>query len=262
MLTAQEPLLAARPTDGTPVESAPPRVFPKFQVRSVKTYQLKDQQLTIQAVAAPSLPQAIKNNSAPLSERELAEYRKTSEFQKFLAARKTEASENPYELILLSATVFDREHTYLRWWNGRQAYEAWSNLDFNNLGGFVEFKSGKKRYGLIMGLGNATNAKTQGEPLPPYPQALQAEDAPAFLLIAGDEENIEALAGIEALHQLYANEEETLVAATQGREEAQRVREADLKANPPQKPNITIQVWPKEGSRHFQRNKQGKETGK
>lgn len=262
ILVAQETRLVAPPADGKPSAPAPPRVFPTFEVRSSLTHQLQEQQLTIQTVAPPSLPQPPKSSAKPLSEEELAEYRHSSEFQEFLATRKAEAANSPSELIVLSATIYDRDHTYLRWWHEGQAYEAWSNLDFNYLAGFAEFKSGKKRYGLIMGLGNATSLRAHRELPAPYPAVLQSKEAPAYQLVSGDQENAKALASIDALHQLYAAEEMTLIAATKGREKAQLAREADLKANPPQKPNIIIQVWPKEGSRHFQKSAAGKETAK
>ncbi|MEI6178584.1 MAG: hypothetical protein WCS43_16960, partial [Verrucomicrobiota bacterium] len=51
------------------------------------------------------------------------------------------------------------------------------------------------------------------------------------------------LVPIQSLHDLYNSEYQRLKNAWDGRECARIQHEADLKANPPQPPNITIHVW-------------------
>jgi hypothetical protein len=250
-VTAQETRLVVPPADGTPSPPAPPRVFPEFKVLSSKTQRVEGRNVTIQAVAKPDLPEPTKTTRTQRNEEELAEYRQSAEFQELLAERRAEAAENRMDLILLSATVYDRDHTFLRWWHEGEAYSGYSNIPFTYLGGFAEFKSGHQHYALIMGLGEVDTSKGFNESRPPYPDVLKGEIAPAYVLLSGDESQTEALAGIDALHRLYAAEKETLIAATAGRERARKVREAELKDNPPQKPDVTIQVWPKSGSRYL-----------
>jgi len=68
---------------------------------------------------------------------------------------------------------------------------------------------------------------------------------PNLLLVEGDESNAEATAPLRALTVLLVRERPRLEAARAAREKARRQREADLKAHPPKKKDITIRYWEK-----------------
>jgi hypothetical protein len=63
-------------------------------------------------------------------------------------------------VITLSATVFDREQTMLRWNVGTEEYVAWTNVDFNYLRGLSKFSSHGKSYLLNLGIGDEINSKS------------------------------------------------------------------------------------------------------
>ena len=77
-------------------------------------------------------------------------------------------------------------------------------------------------------------------PVPAIPE-FPAGNA-TFVITSGDP-TAETLASIQSLHDLYNNEHDRLKAAYEGRERAQRLHEAKLKANPPQLKNIVLNYW-------------------
>jgi hypothetical protein len=56
--------------------------------------------------------------------------------------------------ITLSATVFDRQNTRLRWNVGAEEYVAWTNVDFNYFRELSKFTSNGKNYALNLGIGD------------------------------------------------------------------------------------------------------------
>ena len=114
------------------------------------------------------------------------------------------------------------------------------------MGGFSLLESGGKQFAVIMGVGNSTDDVTANPLRPAYPEALAAENVPAYSIVEGNSSNEEALAGMDALHRLYAAEKGTLIAAAAGREEARKAAALERKRNPPQPPDMTIQIWRKE----------------
>ena len=65
----------------------------------------------------------------------------------------------------------------------------------------------------------------------------------ASFQILGKQPAAEVLTAIQSLHDLYNNEHARLLTAHQGREQARLAHEAELKANPPQPQNITLNYW-------------------
>ena len=81
------------------------------------------------------------------------------------------------------------------------------------------------------------------------PGQVEAPEIPAFpagkatFIVDSGNPNQQTLASIQSLHDLYNNEYERLKVAYEGRERAQRLREAELKANPPKPKDIIINYW-------------------
>ena len=224
--------------DGTPAESAPPKELPAFTVRSTTVRQLEDRKIIMQRVSDPGLPDPPPPPPSATKE-ELEALRASPEWQERIANYK------PTKLIILSATVVDGEMTFVRWYHEGEEFQAWSNVNFNHLSGFAEFESNRTRYSFIMAVGDISTAKGRKSVWPGKPPELGV-DYPAFTLVKGDESKGDALAMMIALHDLYENEQDKLVAAHEGRLRASAEREAWLRANPPQPKDTVIQFWRRE----------------
>ena len=224
--------------DGTPAEPAPPKELPAFTVQSTTVRQLADRKIIMQRVSDPGLPAPPPPPPAATKE-ELEALRASPEWQERIANYK------PTKLILLSATVVDGKMTFVRWYHEGEEFQAWSNINFNHLSGFAEFESDKARYGFIMAVGDISSAMERKFEWPGKPPDLGV-DYPAFTLVRGDESKGDALAMMIALHDLYENEQDKLVAAHEGRLRARGEREAWLRANPPQPKDTVIQFWRRE----------------
>jgi len=233
-------------SDGTPAEPAPPKDLPAFTVRSTIVRQLEDRKIIMQRVNDPQLPDPPPPPPSATKE-ELEALRASPEWQERIANYK------PTKLILLSATVVDGKATFVRWYHEGEEFQAWSNVDFNHLSGFAEFESDNTRYGFIMAVGDISTDKERKFEWPGKPPELGV-DYPAFTLVKGDESKGDAVAMMIALHDLYENEQEKLVAAHEGRLRARAEREAWLRANPPQPQDTVIQFWPRKGSRYLENN--------
>jgi hypothetical protein len=238
--------------DGTPAEPAPPRELPAFTIQSTTVRQLEDRKIIMQRVADPQLPDP-PPPPAPATKEELEALRASPEWQERIANYK------PTKLILLSASVVDGKMSFVRWYHEGEEFQAWSNVNFNHLSGFAEFESDKARYGFIMAVGDISSDKERKFEWPGKPPELGV-DYPAFTLVKGDESAGDALAMMIALHDLYENEQDKLVAAHEGRLRARAEREAWLRANPPQPQDTVIQFWPRKGSRYMQQNTNGEGT--
>jgi hypothetical protein len=154
------------------------------------------------------------------------------------------------EHLLLSATVFDRQVTLLRWSHEGEEYEAVSGADFNFLTGFSSVKKGDKRFSMLMMGGNSTRNQNLENALK-IPEGVHSGIA-TFVVTKGDATNAKACEAISVLHELYRNEGNKLRQAYFSREKKRKEREAELRANPAKPKNITLNYWKiqpkKEGS--------------
>jgi hypothetical protein len=164
-----------------------------------------------------------------------------------------------FEALFLSATVYDRRVTELRWWFDNREYRAWSNVDFNYLAGAGEIETEDSVYWLIMGLGNDTaesvaaaneRAATQGwnwHKELPSPVRFNPARAEYFLATENKapEPSAEALAAIDALHRYYDANRARLTEDYEKREAARIAQEQWLKEHPPVPKDTMINFWPK-----------------
>jgi hypothetical protein len=224
--------------DGTPALPASPKELPAFTVRSTTVRQMEDRKIIMQRVSDPGLPDP-PPPPPPTTKEELEALRASPEWQERIDDHKES------KLILLSAAVVDGKATLVRWYHDGEEFQAWSNVNFNHLSGFAEFESDRTRYSFIMAVGDISTAKELELEWPGKPPELGV-DYPAFTLVKGDESKGYALAMMIALHDLYENEQDKLVAAHDGRLRARAEREAWLRANPPQPKDTVIQFWRRE----------------
>lgn len=148
-------------------------------------------------------------------------------------------SQHPRYFIMLSATVYDRRRTLLRWQVGGdypRSYAAWSNIDFNHFSGVGVFDQSGKHFALFMGISNQDTARMAARMAafgriyqPPIPPPL-LEDVPCFVVVEGDPADAGALLPVMALHEYYRSERSRLVTAFAERERQRVAREAAEKA--------------------------------
>lgn len=250
--------------DGTPFPPALPKVIPKFHVETTTLHRLADHDVTMQRVNDPGLP-APPPPEPPLSEKEYEALRASEKWQEVVANHKDS------QMLFLSATVYDHKRTFVRWYrNGTplKSFAAWSNVDFNHVSGMGGFEVEGVQYALLMGIGNddtmrwntqmAKRGREIDEPTAPnFP-----DDRPAFVLVEGDEKDVEGMAPMLGLHQLYKLEKIRLTAAYEGRERARLEHEAYLKAHPPVTPDTVIQFWSRKGKQVGPTNTQNQEDAR
>ena len=226
-----------------PVEAVEP---PDFRVRSSQVQQKADHKLIFQMVEKPVLLEKKKPAASEPTEEELQAMRERVE-----EALPQEAAP---KFVVLSATIYDQQISYVQWLFEKKNFEAWSNLNFNHLSGFTQFQGRGQKYTVMMALTNST-AKYLEQSATEYPEELRfqapegltslEEWGPGYMLVAGDESNDEAMKLMDALHDLYDNEGSRLKAACEERERNRIQREEELRRNPPVKEDVTIHMWKK-----------------
>ena len=174
------------------------------------------------------------------------------------------------EVLMLSATVYDRQVTELRWRSGNRDYHVWSNIDFNYLAGHGEIETEECVYFLIMGLGNETRESVAewNRFAPEWERLAAAEglagqwatkavpDLARFpagrsaYLLSGDPPADDSLAALDALHRYFDANRLRLIADYAQRETARTAREQWLKEHPPTPQDTVINFWPKK-SRNY-----------
>ncbi len=164
--------------------------------------------------------------------------------------------------VLLSATVYDREVTELRWFEEGKTYHVYSNIDFNYITGIGQFETDDTAYLLILGIGNETraavaeaekNAAAQGyvrDTLKSLPDIGQFPQDYSAYFVAEDsaDEDGKAFAALDALHAYYDANRDQLQKAYQEREATRIEQERWLKAHPPVPQNTVINFWPAENT--------------
>jgi hypothetical protein len=260
----------ATPEDGLPefevLESRTERVLreepaPLPDMKPVR----KVVDVTVDVVKDPKIPEP--QEPAPT----VVDPEKAAALRVLMAAR-------PRPVFLnLSAVVYDHECTLLRWrvmgTQGTQGtqrkrviqgtqvpqvpqgieYEAWSNIDWELLCGHGRLTHNGVEYNLFASLflydtaGLQRRAVRLGTPyVPPQIPGLPPDETPAFVVTKGDAADAAATAPITALHEYFTAHRAELVAALDARKEAQRQREAELRANPPEPEDVTVKFWQRE----------------
>lgn len=150
------------------------------------------------------------------------------------------------EVLLLSATVFDRRVTELKWTVGGRQFRAWSNVDFNNFTGVTQVEAGDTIYTVMLALDNQSVADAAAGGLLPkdLPAAGKFPKPVAYFVEQGAEVPAESLAGLDALHAYFeANRGQLIAAAAQ--------RAAQPPPTAPQPAGRTVlEFWPKK-SRNY-----------
>ena len=220
--------------------SESPKLPPiNFQILERQEIQIGDRKIIQNRVAPPVLPEpraVVAQPPAPLS----AESVQT--------ALRREGKKS--EVLFLSATVYDRAVTQLRWFGEAGECRAFSNIDFNFLSGLGEIETEDTVYSILMGLENESRAVPTGQDrggTAQIPLLSQFSPARAEYFVVGDKAKpatAEALAGMDALHRYYDAHRVKLTEDYRKREAARVEREVRLKAHPPVPQDTVINFWP------------------
>jgi hypothetical protein len=164
------------------------------------------------------------------------------------------------EMLFLSATVYDRRVTEVRWSSQGRDYRAFSNIDFHYLAGAGEIETADTVYMLVMGLGDGTseevaafnqNAAARGWPLKTLPAPESFSQTRSEYRLIGETISTaapEALAAMDALHAFFDTNRATLLANYAKREADRIAREQWLKDHPPVPKDTVINFWPKKST--------------
>ena len=211
--------------------------------------------VTLQRIEPPSVPATLRNDEPPTAE----------ELEAAAAFRATLELQKPVIFFTAAATVYDQKATYVRWWAHKDGeirlHECFSNIDWGNLGGFHTFESAGQRYTFLLFTDNRSledlRKARQDHPelaLPALPAHLPdlGVAGPRYTSVGSVDDDDAGMDFMEAVHALYAVEQDRLVQARQDRERNRLLRLEELRRNPPKPKDITIRFW---------RNETGESTG-
>lgn len=241
--------------DGTPPTPVAKPERPKFRIFWETKIRQGGRNVTMQEVAAPIFPKPVETEAKP-------ERKFTPEEIKELLSQ----TENglPQHFVTVSATIYDRRATHLKVWSHdgeqREPVEAWSNADWNFLGGFASFEGRGQSFTFLMFPGNSSietlrQAQRRNPEIvvPEIPKELpRYRQSGARYVVMNHEEvkNEDALEFLEAIHDLYEAEKPTLVRAYRQREIQRKRRAEELRLNPPKPEDIEISFWNNKSSQN------------
>lgn len=234
--------------DGTPPPPQPPKpkfIVPAEDVLETKTLQQGGREITIQRIAPISLPPPVEvapliDLTDPLVQERIARFRAGRTHKVFL---------------LVGATVYHLENspprTLVQIWPQAegQPVTVWSSANFAFLSGISTFAGSSGETASLMMTWSVTNLERRNALQQKFARQFKAPEIPdlppgqATFVIASGNPTPQTLASIQSLHDLYNNEHDRLKAAYEGRERAQRLQAAELKANPPQPKDIVLNYW-------------------
>jgi hypothetical protein len=235
-------------SDGTPPSPEPPK--PRFNVSAkdvleTKTVEQGGRQITVRKISPIALPPqqepaAPVNLSAPAVQQRVAGFR---------------AANRNYKMLLVGATVYrladSPPRSLVSVWPQAQGepVTVWSSADFALLSGFSSFADSPDSTTRFMMMWSVSNLDSRTPFRAKFANQFKAPEIPEFpagkatYVTASGNPTPQTLAAIQSLHDLYNNEYDRLKTACEGRERAQRQHEAELKANPPQPKDITLNYW-------------------
>jgi len=192
--------------------------------------------LTLEKINPPVTVPPVKAQRPPLDPAVTARLR---------AERSEWNKTHPRIFLSFSATVYDHMYTHLQWWHDGRPYQAWSNIDFTLLSGLGSFQQGNTTYDLYFIAQNQStrpvvrpDGKTR--PAQKFPIIPELPSTPAFVITEGDGSDTAAIAGIQALHDLWVKQRDTITKFHQDRAQYIAEHQAWMKAHPPGPENNTV----------------------
>ena len=249
-LPSQAILLNAIP-DGTPVaESAP---VPEHEVKPADVLESRSiiqdgRTITIQEIKPIDLPPPPEES--PIAPAAISSPDFVQRLAEFRAQRKA------INTLHLSAKVYRAPGNPTRslvtcWPSGNQgSFSFWSSADFSLIAGGIQSfaDTAGQTHHLFMSWGYVDQTREQAAAIrrgvpytPPNPPAFPT--GPATFQIVVESPASESLVPLQSLHDLYNQKQAELLAAYQRREQARLQKEEELRLNPPQPQDITLNFW-------------------
>ncbi len=158
----------------------------------------------------------------------------------------------------VSANIVDRKASLVEWWSldsgDLKKYQAWSNIDWSFLSGFHSFEGRGQKFTFMLfpqniSTKNLRKLRRAGHEveIPIIPKQLpKIRKGAHYMMVSGDEPNEEAMEFIETIHELYDVEKRRLKKAYNKRVKNQKIRERELRKNPPKPDDVVIHYWKEE----------------
>lgn len=164
--------------------------------------------------------------------------------------------------LFLSATVYDRRITEVRWWRENGEYVIWTTIDFNFLRGLCQFETSDTRYSFLLGIGNETSADIaawnaeidkRGLPasykhqIPTLPSLLGAASGNSTYKVVSTPKagnHAAVLKAFDELHRYYDANRDRLVREYEESEAARIAQEKWNKEHPPIPQDTSINFFP------------------
>ena len=235
--------------DGSVLAPATPKptlVVRAADILETRTYQQDSREIIVRKLSPDTVTPLRKPDAPPL---DIASPALQQRIGETLEKRPHDA------LLMVGASVYrlsdGSARSYVSVWpDGRgQPVTFWSSADFGYLSGFASFvgSDGGTR-SLIMAwsvieIGDLSDLMEKRKLQHGKPDLPDLPSGKASFTLASGEAEPEILRSIQSLHDLYNNDTQRLKAAYEGRLQASRLREADLKSNPPEEKTIILNHW-------------------
>jgi hypothetical protein len=245
------PILLNEIPDGSPAPEPAP--VPGYEVKpsdilDSRSVEQDGRTITIQEIKPIDLPPPPEENPDPPAPVVTPDF--SQRLAEFRAQRKA------INTVHLSAKVYrfpaNATRSLVTCWPGGTGvrFTFWSSADFSLIAGGIQTfaDTAGQTHQLFMSWGIADEARQQvaairrGVPYtPPNPPVFPT--GPATFQIVGETPAPEALVPIQSLHDLYNQKQAELLTAYQSREQARLQKEEELRLNPPQPQDITLNYW-------------------
>lgn len=183
----------------------------------------------------------------------------TSGARRQLSAEQLRRAAKKSDMLLLSASVYEHAVTELRWHQQGRAYRAYSNIDFHHLEDLSEIETAGTIYQLIIALDAFTTAEVEAfnssvsakglsaklrKHIPP-PETFTS-GRPEYVLVADPADApipAEVTAMLDALHNYYEANQQTLADQAAQRAAERTTGAAAARAQPAKPKRTVIQFW-------------------
>lgn len=235
-------------SDGSPSHTPALKKKPSpYQIHWSKRTVQNGRQIILNRVATPAPLPVAQETHRPLTSNEIRA--RQEHLRKWELDQRTKLGGS----FAVFATIYDHRTTLLHWTHQGENFTAWSNVDWNHLGGFPTFQARAKRYSMLLLTSNYSTAQLQKEQragylnsLPDIPKLPPLTQGARYTITEGDTSNEEAMEFIEAIHELYDAHKKELARAYQGRLKnwkIQQIKREQLRKNPSPKPPLVINYW-------------------
>lgn len=227
--------LAVNPADGANPPASPATPPPiSFQILQTSSVNLGNRSAIYNLVVPPVLPPPPVPTPPPPP--------LTAEQIQVLEARPLKMS----VVLFLSATVFGRQVTQLRWSDENGQHTAFSNIDFNYFSGPSGFETADTSYFLFMGLGNQTREEAGADSIQVPP--LSQFSAAASQYTVGENSVNPPTAGslkmLDDMHAYFDANKLQMIDSYNKRVADQAARAQWLLDHPPVPHDTVINFWP------------------